>query len=98
MSSIQFYIPRVAAHAVNFPAIRAAARNAGVTGLSVSYSDYRAVRGKTRITCAPEIALLVVAELRALASAATDLDNTKLRIACASGVSAALRALGNDSV
>jgi len=96
MSSIHFYIPRVAARAVNFPAIRAAARKAGVTRASVAYSDYQSVRGRTRITCAPEIALLLVAELRVIAAAATELRNTELLIACANGISAAFKAIDEE--
>lgn len=96
VSLIHFYIPRVAAHAVSFPAIRAAARMARVARPSIECSHYRAVRGKTRIMCAPDVAVLLVSELSVIASAAKEQHNTALLIACESGMAAATKAIDQE--
>lgn len=63
---------------------------------SIECSHYRAVRGKARIVCAPDVAALLVAELSVIASAAKEQQNTALLIACASGVAAATKAIDQE--
>jgi hypothetical protein len=93
VTSIQFYIPRMVAAAVDFSAIRAAARNIGLVRPSIKYTDYRAVPGETRIACHREIALLLIERIRGSASAAEEYGKPELLVACAQAVTAAYKAI-----
>jgi hypothetical protein len=97
MSGVQFAIPRRAADAVNFPALRARARATGVQLASIVYSTRAAGSGQTRVTCSREMALVLVEELLALADQAEARQDTDLLIACVAAASAAFAASGDET-
>jgi hypothetical protein len=94
MATVQFNIPRLAANAVDFPAVRKAGHAAGLEHTWIEVSDYRASEyGRTRITCSPEMAFLSIQALRAVAADATEHGKSDLVIACAEGVASAFAAI-----
>lgn len=96
MSGVQFAIPRRAADAVNFPALRARARATGVHLASIQYSTRAAGSGQTRVTCSQDMALVLVEELLALAGQAEARQDTELLIACVAAASAAFEASSDE--
>ena len=97
MSSLQFHIPRRAADAVNFPALRARARATGVQGAPIEYGSCAAGSGQTRVTCSRDMALVLIDELLALASQAEARQDTGLVIDCVTAAEAAFDASGEQS-
>lgn len=97
VTSIQFYIPRMLASAINFPAIRAAARKVGVVGPVIKYRGLRAVPGKTRVACTPEAAVLLIEQIRGIATAAEEYGDSKLLVACANAIAVAWKAIDERS-
>ena len=49
---------------------------------TIAYTHHHAVQDNTRITCAPEIALSLIKQLRLVADAAEAFDKSELLIAC----------------
>ena len=92
VSSLQFHIPRRAADAVNFPALRARARATGVQRASIEYSTRAAGSDRTRVTCSREMALVLIEELLAVANQAEVQRDADLLIDCATGARAAFDA------
>ena len=96
MSGVQFAIPRRAADAVNFPALRARARASGVQLASIEYSARAAGSGQTRVTCSREMALVLVEELLALADQAEARQDTELLVTCVAAAAAAFEASSDE--
>lgn len=92
MSRLQFRIPRRAADAVNFPALRARARAAGIKRTSIEYRTCAFGSGQTRVTCSHEMALVLIDELLALAVQADAGCDAELLIECVTGAGAAFDA------
>jgi hypothetical protein len=96
VSSIQFYISRRVAAAIDFPAIRAAASAVGVLKPPVVCRDLRGVPGKTRVACTPEAAVLLIDQIRGIASAAEAYGDSKMLVACANAITVASKAIDED--
>ena len=92
MSSVQFGIPRRAADAVNFPALRARARASGIQSLSVEYSTCAAGSCQTRVTCSREMALVLIDELLAVAEQAEVRHDSEFVTECVKAARAAFDA------
>jgi hypothetical protein len=91
---IQFHIPRRAADAVDFPALRKRAHAMGFESTSVEYNSYRMRPGETLITASEPMAVLLVDSLREIGVRAGERGGqTELVIACATGVTAAFQAI-----
>ena len=89
MATVQCYLPRPAADAVQIDQIRARARAADVPNASLEYSYYRA-QGRCRVTCQQPVAEFLAGELRlAIAKSKTVGERT----ACEEGLAALLGAM-----
>ena len=89
----QFVIPKRAANAVDFLALRRQAREAGLANDSIEANERHAGPSNTRITCRPAMALLLIEALRVVATQAESKHDGDLLIASAVGVKAAFNAL-----
>jgi hypothetical protein len=96
MRCVQFHIPRRAADAVDFPALRKHARELGIEHPSIEYNSYRTRPGQTLITTAGPMAVLLADALRAIGVDAGQHGKTELVIACANGVAAAFKAIDDE--
>ena len=75
---VQFYVPRLAADAVNVSELKFRARARGMETASAEISYYR-TGGRCRVTCRSPVAELLVAELEAAIAGAT---KEAIRSAC----------------
>jgi hypothetical protein len=96
MSGVQFAIPRRAADAVNFPALRARARATGVQLASIEYSTRAAGSGQTRVACSREMALVLIEELLALAGQAESRQDAGLFADCVTAAKTAFDASSEE--
>jgi hypothetical protein len=93
MSSAQFYIPRRAAEALDFLAVRRLAQAIGLERTTIEASTVSVPVGKTRITCSIEMTALLIEDLRMLSGVASEKSNTELLAACSAAVAAAIQGI-----
>ena len=87
--SVQFYIPKAAANAIDFAVIRQRARVAGLSHANFEYSEVKTGPGRGRITCRRELVPLFVDALAVAAGA----SEGQLVLDCAAAAKSALDAL-----
>lgn len=96
MSSIQFTIPRRAADAVDFLALRRHGAAAKLPRNTIECSTISAPIGQSRITTSIDMAAFLVEALRIIAADADEHGQLELVIACAQGVKSAFDAIDNE--
>lgn len=93
MSSLKFHISRLAADAVDLPALRHLLRAARFPRDAIRCSTHRAPPGKALITCSPGIAVLLLEKFRALSKDAEAHRDSLLQKESAAAAAAILTAL-----
>jgi hypothetical protein len=86
MSSIQFTIPRRAADAVDFIALRRYGTEAKLPRNTIECSMISVPVGQARVTCSIDMAVFLIEALRRLALEANERGKSELAIACTYGV------------
>lgn len=84
LTAIQFYLPRLAANAIDINALQFRARMAGIENATLEASYFRS-GGRCRVTCKLQVAEFIDVELRRAHDAATKRD---VRAACEDGLRA----------